>query len=335
MLRVETGINDPREMLDDLFVTLLDYHTYQSVPRPWRALEERTRFDFYLARQARQMAADYDLVWAGSEKVAIPLSMMGLQKPLVVTLHYPQAPLRAAVLKRLGVAKRWAAAGYISAADRDFFRDELKMPSSRLFPIQGIKLDYFQSASGTTGGPILSLGVTKRDYGTLTAALASLPGYETEIYVSSRFGDSFRGQLPRDGLPAWVHFCEPVSDQSLIARYQRARFVVVTLENTRQTSAGVNVMLEASASGKAVIATRTAGTPSYMIEGKTGILVPPYDVAALRAAIEKLWTRPELAQSMGMEGRRFVEQNFDPQKIGEGVRKMLLNIYRQQTIKAA
>lgn len=329
VLRVETGINNPREMLNDLFVTLLDYTAYKSVPRLLRLPEQRARLDFYLAWRARKMAQDYDIVWAGSEKVAVPLTLMGLTKPLVVTIHYPQARLRARLLQWLNVGRRWAAIGYISAADRDFLQTRLKVPASRLFPIQGIKLDRFKSAPECADGPIMSLGVTQRDYRTLITALETLPGYETEIYVSSRFGDPFRGQMSHQEIPAWVHFPKPVSDQELIERYQRARFVVVALEDTRQSSAGVNVILEACSSGKAVIATRTAGTPSYLIEGETGILVPPYDVSALRAAIETLWTRPELAQAMGRRGRSFVEQEFDPKKIDQGVRAMLLRVHHE------
>lgn len=328
VLRVETGRNDPREMTNDLFVTLLDYRVYDSVPRAWRALEQALRFDFYLAWRARQEASKYDIVWAGSEKVALPLTLLGVPKPLVVTLHFPQSPARARLFRLLNVAQRWAALGYISAADHEFFITQLAFPPARLFPIQGIKLGKFVPAPQARAESILSIGVTKRDYQTLISALETLPGYETEIFASSRFGDTFRGSTP-GAIPEWVHFRERVSDQELIARYQHARFVVVTLEDTLQSSAGINVILEASACGKAVIATRSEGTPTYLVDGETGILVPPNDVPALRAAMEKLWTDPELARDMGAKGRRFVEQKFHPKVIADGVRAMLQQVYNQ------
>lgn len=328
ILRVETGLNDERAMTNELFVALLDYHMYASVPWLWRALERALRFDFYLAWRARQLAPEYDMVWAGSEKVALPLTLLGAKKPLVVTVHYPQAPWRAGMLKWLDVARRWQAVGYASPDDREFLVSRLGFSPVRVFPIIGIKIRQFVPIDDPREESILSLGVTKRDYQTLVRALQELPGYDTEIFVSSRFGDSFRGRSP-EAIPAWVHFRQSISDQELIAQYQNARFVVVALEETHQGSAGISTILEAGACGKAVIATRTGGTPSYLVDGETGILVPPSDIAALRAAIEKLWTHPELAREMGAKGRRFVQENFDPKKIAEGVRAMLLEVYQE------
>src|SRR5207247_1148013 len=137
------------------------------------------------------------------------------------------------------LADRWAALGYVSPADREFLTTQLQVPESRLFPIFGMKLNRFVMGAEQPHGPLLSLGVTNRDYLTLIAALENLPGCEAEIYVSSRYGDHYRGNLPRRPLPAWVHLCEPVSDEELALRYQHARFVVVPLKDTRQGSSGV------------------------------------------------------------------------------------------------
>lgn len=48
------------------------------------------------------------------------------------------------------------------------------------------------------------------------------------------------------------------------------------------------VSVEAMAAGKAVVACRVGGVPESVVDGETGLLVPPDDRAALAAAIVRL-----------------------------------------------
>jgi glycosyltransferase involved in cell wall biosynthesis len=68
--------------------------------------------------------------------------------------------------------------------------------------------------------------------------------------------------------------------------------------------------LEAMAAGKPVVATRVGGLTESVIDGVTGFSVPPRDSAALAAAIAKLARSPELAHSMGEQGRERVRRHF-------------------------
>ena len=67
------------------------------------------------------------------------------------------------------------------------------------------------------------------------------------------------------------------------------------------------VVMEAMASGKAVIATDIGGMPDLIEDGATGLLVPPGDAGALAAAMRRLLADRELAARMGAEGLVQVE----------------------------
>lgn len=63
-------------------------------------------------------------------------------------------------------------------------------------------------------------------------------------------------------------------------------------------------VMEYMEAGKAVVATRVGGVPDLVVEGETGLLVPPQDPPALAAALAGLLLDPGRAARMGEAGRR-------------------------------
>ena len=292
---------------------------YRLPPQPLRGVEQLTRVHMHLALHAKRYADHCDVVWAGNEHVGIPLALLRLRKPLVVIAHFLESPLRASLAALSGAVRRWDGIGYVSDEGKQFLIDRFRVPPERFFQYESAK--YLCHAPSTTqdgNGPIVSVGVAERDYPTLMAALADLRGCETEIFPSSKFGDALM-QRALSGCPDWVRLVSWVSDDEILRRYQRARFAVVPLRSTTHGGAGVNAALEASALGKAVIATRTGGMPTFVKDGETGILVPPHDVAALRDAIRYLSSEPTVAARMGADGRRYMQQRFNPQTVDSNI----------------
>lgn len=74
-----------------------------------------------------------------------------------------------------------------------------------------------------------------------------------------------------------------------------------------------NVILEAMALGKAVIASSLAGTPEQVVEGVTGFLVKPGDSDELAQAISEFVHHPERGAYMGREGLARFRENFTPE----------------------
>jgi glycosyltransferase involved in cell wall biosynthesis len=70
-------------------------------------------------------------------------------------------------------------------------------------------------------------------------------------------------------------------------------------------------LLEAGASGRAMIATDVPGCRDVVRHGISGLLVPLGDIDALAAAINQLATDTALAERMGSEARRDIEMRFD------------------------
>ena len=68
------------------------------------------------------------------------------------------------------------------------------------------------------------------------------------------------------------------------------------------------VVLEAMAAGRPVIASRIGGLPDMVVDGETGVLVPPDDPTTLRTALERLLADRDLREQLGQAGQRRVEQ---------------------------
>ncbi len=74
-------------------------------------------------------------------------------------------------------------------------------------------------------------------------------------------------------------------------------------------------ILEALATGRAVITTDMPGCRDPIEEGENGLLVPPRDAAALAAAMTKLAENPALIEKMGLRSRAIAEQVYDVNKV--------------------
>jgi len=83
-------------------------------------------------------------------------------------------------------------------------------------------------------------------------------------------------------------------------------------------------IIEALARGLPVLSTWHSGIPELIEDGKSGVLVPERDVAALTDKIEYLIMHPEMREAMGRNGRSYVEEYHNIRKLND----RLINIYR-------
>jgi glycosyltransferase involved in cell wall biosynthesis len=71
------------------------------------------------------------------------------------------------------------------------------------------------------------------------------------------------------------------------------------------------VLLEAAAAARPVVSTHTTGVVDVVLDGVTGLLVPPHDTAALARAVGTLLGNPDMARSMGARAQTLVQEEFD------------------------
>lgn len=120
--------------------------------------------------------------------------------------------------------------------------------------------------------------------------------------------ESLAAQL---GVSERVRFLNDVSDADLPALYNVADFYVGVSRQAGLDVEGFGIsLLEASASGLAVVAGRSGGMPDAVADGETGVLVDSEDPRAVAGAIESLLADPERVRQLGANGRRAVEQRF-------------------------
>jgi glycosyltransferase involved in cell wall biosynthesis len=77
--------------------------------------------------------------------------------------------------------------------------------------------------------------------------------------------------------------------------------------------------LEAMACGLPVVASRVGGLPEIVVDGETGLLVPPGDAPAMVLALVTLASDRERAREMGSAGRARIEALFSEQRMLERV----------------
>jgi glycosyltransferase involved in cell wall biosynthesis len=109
--------------------------------------------------------------------------------------------------------------------------------------------------------------------------VARRPRTTLRIYGGGSQRAALAEQIAMYQLAGQVALCDEVEDVPLRLREGRV-FVLASHEEGLP-----NAVMEAMATGLPVVATAVGGTPELVVDGVTGVLVPPHNSAALAAAI--------------------------------------------------
>lgn len=260
--------------------------------------------------------------------LALPLARE-LDVPLVVHYHggdatkdkhYRRGLVPTVYQRRLAAVQREAALIICVSA---FIRDQLLArgfpPEKLLVHRYGVEHDDADEIAAPAAGEppyLLFAGrfVEKKGIPTLIEAMRRLAGEGRAVRLVLVGDGPSAGALKQAaaGLTS-VSFAGWLPNAELRRRMRGALAVCVpSVEAAGGDAEGLpNVVLEAMASGAPVIATHHAGIGEAVIDGRTGLLVPPGDAAALTAALRRLLDDPDMARAMGAEARQVALDNFD------------------------
>lgn len=209
----------------------------------------------------------------------------------------------------------------------DYNRDFLLRHVPGLRPDQirvihcGLDLQALQPLPPAPRGPdfnILFIGrlVPQKGVDVLLRALAlpeAGPDWRLDILGDGPERAALEGlcrQLGLEGRVRW-HGNQPFES---IARALAAAHVLATpsiIGPGGRTEGIPTVLMEALALHRPVIASQVSGIPELVVHGRTGLLVPPGDAAALAGALRAIALDPPRAAAMAEAGRKLVEQEFD------------------------
>ena len=179
---------------------------------------------------------------------------------------------------------------------------------------EGVRRKY-----GLDGGPWL-LTVARLDFHkgidtvirALPAIRAAFPAARYAVAgIGSRRG-ALEALVAELGLGDAVRLLGFVPDDELPALYNAADVFVLVSRRYDLLVEGFGIaIVEASASGLPVIASRSGGIPEAVREGETGLLVNPDDAAVLAATAIRLLGDEGLRRRMGAAGREAVERYYN------------------------
>ncbi len=137
-------------------------------------------------------------------------------------------------------------------------------------------------------------------------AMAQLPDRATLGIVGS--GDmerELRRLVQKYNLDSRVRFTGFLESDDLQQQYSKG--CAVLLPGMIPENCPMSVQ-EAMAACRAVIATNVGGIPDLVEDGVSGYLVPPGNVPALAAAMQKFLDNPQLCRTFGLNGRRRIAE---------------------------
>ncbi|MBI5397757.1 MAG: glycosyltransferase family 4 protein [Verrucomicrobia bacterium] len=137
-------------------------------------------------------------------------------------------------------------------------------------------------------------------------ASAGVPGRGSDDYDAG-----VRAATARLGLQSRVEHLGFLKPDAVAREMARAGVVIVpSLEEMF-----CNVAAEAMAVGRPVVATRTGSLPQLVEDGKTGLLAPVADPAALADAIERMLADAPLRARLGAAGREKAMRLWHPEAV--------------------
>jgi glycosyltransferase involved in cell wall biosynthesis len=318
-------------------IPLLIQHSRWALPGPLKhasALYALAQFASRLAR-GRIGAAHINVAPRGStfRKMLFAKAAALAGVPVILHLHgggYEAFYTRLPAFLRPSVGRFFRAANRIIVLGNDYVNlltAELGVDPGRLTTVENGVAAASRRADPTHARPTIAfLGhlVPSKGLDDLMVALALLAQRDVDFRaVLAGIGeiDRYRAEAEATGIadriafPGWL-------DEGAVGRLLADSdiFVLPSLVENQPVS-----ILEAMAHALPVVATPVGGIPEQVVDGETGMLVPPADAGALAGALERLCADPERRRAMGERGLERWRRDYSL----EATAAKLIGLYRR------
>jgi glycosyltransferase involved in cell wall biosynthesis len=269
--------------------------------------------------------------------------------PLVVSLHGSDVFLsEKSLAARLGARRAFRKASRVTACSRDLAERSVALgarPAPEVIPY-GVATDVFRP--DPEGGRELrrELSIPENAFVLFAAGrLVRKKGFEVLLDAAGELCRRGRGvelviagkgdleeELTRRGqdlgLSSHLRLVGNVERGGLPRYFAMADAVVVpSVKDEAGNVDGLpNVLLEAMASAKAIVATSVAGIPDAVRSGEEGLLVPEKDAKGIADAAEKLMGSVALRSRLGRQARRRVEEDLSWKNAGDKFESVLRSV---------
>jgi len=217
--------------------------------------------------------------------------------------------------------------------DMEKFIDTLGMEEKHVVSVPtGIDLSRFRKTAAIRGA--LGIPATAFVFG-IVATLRSWKGHEYLLDAFSTLQGDFHLLIAGDGPQ------RPVLEKRIAAEEKRSKIHLVgQREDIPEIMSSMDcfvlpsyanegvpqAIMQAMAAELPVISTRVGAIDEAVIDGETGVLVPPRDPQALAAAMLEMYRLPEMRVEMGRKARLVAEQKFSLEKMLDAMEQVFLSV---------
>jgi glycosyltransferase involved in cell wall biosynthesis len=242
---------------------------------------------------SRRSLSDYQKKWPGAARIE-----RLLHRHMDVVLGNSRAVVRELVTKE-GCPERWVRLIYngVRLPTGDTTRKEARAAL-------GLEQQCFVAT-------VVANLLPYKGHLDLIAALARVSGHLPQGWVllcagrDNGSGPEIARAIRGAGLGQRIRLLGERSDIPLLLKASDLGILVPT-----RNEGFSNAVLECMASGLPMIVTDVGGNAEAVINGETGLVVPPHNPAALGAAIVRLARDPELGRSMGERAKKRAADEF-------------------------
>jgi len=288
-----------------------------------------------LSRRARRFGADVLVAWEPMTAVyAVPVCRLGGIPLINYMIQDAPARLRPRVARRarltfpfsdliVGNSAAGLVAYGVTGPRGDVVRNGYDARRAVTTATPAAVRAHWNLPDGRIIGMVANFRATKDQPTLVAAAEHVLARHPDALFVFGGGGETMDRSraLAARIAPDRIRFLGPVGEglEDLVSTFTIGALATFT--------EGIsNSLMEYMALGKPVVATAGGGTCELVVDGETGILVPPGDPAAMAAAITALLDDPDRGARMGAAGRNRIEEHFSLQNLVDEFRRVCLRV---------